>query len=276
MHLRSVRSSLRVVLAVIRKEWWTNIRAYRVSFFLAMGLGSLFTMLVGYFLFHRIFDGRITADFIEYAGTSDYVSYIAIGLIVYTFTVRMLYPVRDFLAEQWEGTLPVITMMGMPRLPYHFGCMLFSSFYAAIEVAILAAVVAIFLGVDLSSLNGSGVAVAVMATLVALFGFSLCLAAMILAVRDRMVIEGAAFALMGLLSGVSFPIAYLPGPVQVVSEAIPLTHALRALRATALEHAGPADLVTEVLVLILLGFLYAVAGVVLLDKSISRSVEQTA
>lgn len=271
-----IPSTIRVILAVMRREWWINTRAYRVSFFLAMGLASLFTLLIGYFLYHEVFDRQVTSDFIAYAGTDDYVTYIAIGLIVYTFAIRMLYPVRDFLAEQWEGTLPVVTMMGMPRLPFHFGCMLFSTLYAAVEVSVLAAIAWAFLGVELSGINWAGAAVSAAAAFVGLFGFSLTLASAILAVRDRMVVEGAAFALMALLSGVSFPTDYLPGSLQTLAEAVPLTHALRALRAAALEHAGPAEIATPLLALAVLGIVYLVLGIAVLDKAIRRSVEQTA
>lgn len=267
--------SLRVMLAVIRREWWINTRAYRVSFFLASGLGSLFTLAIGYFLYHQVFAGRVTAEFVGLVGTGDYVSYVGIGIVVYMFSVRMLYPVRDFLAEQWEGTLPVIAMIGMPRLPYHLGCMVFSALYAVVEAGIVAAVAWALLDVDFASLNLAGAAVAAAASFVGLFGFSLTLAAIILAIRDRMVVEGLAFGLMGLMSGVSFPIAYLPGFVQRLAEILPLTHALRALRAAAFEHAGPAEMSASLASLLLLGLVYLVAGVVLLDRAVRRTIEET-
>lgn len=274
--MASLRFSLRVTLAAIRREWWINLRAYRISFFLSSGLASLFTLLIGYFMFHDVFQQRVTPEFVALTGSGDYLSYLTIGVLVYLFAVRMLYPVRDFLAEQWEGTLPVITMIGMPRLSYHLGCMSFSAVYAALEVAVVAAVASTFLDLELAGVDAAGVAVAAAASFFGTFGFSLAMAAVILAVRDRLVIEGAAFSLMSLLSGVSFPTSYLPAVIQPLAEVLPLTHALRALRAAALEQAGPAEIVSAVAALVLLGAAYLVLGTVLLDRAIRRTVEQTA
>jgi ABC-2 type transport system permease protein len=260
----------------MRREWWINTRAYRFSFFASVALGSLFTLLIGYFLYHTVFAQRVTDEFVALAGTDDYMSYLTLGILVYMFAVRMLYPVRDFLAEVWEGTLHVLAIIGMPRMRYHLGCMLFSTVYAALEVAVLALVAWLWLGVEFGSVNAAGVAFAVAGTFVGLYGFSLLLAAIILAVGDRMVVEGAAFSAMAFLSGVSFPTGYLPGVFQALAQIVPLTHALEALRAAALTGAGPATIAPSVVACAGLGLVYTLVGKITIDWAVRRVVEQTA
>lgn len=268
--------SVRIVVAVMRREWWVNTRAYRFSFFASTAIGSLATLLIGYFLYHVVFARRVASDFVALTGTGDYMSYLAFGVIVYMFAVRMLYPVRDFLAEVWEGTLHVLAIIGLPRLRYHFGCMLFSTVYAAVEVAVLVLVAWLWLGVEFGDASAAGVALAAVGTLIGLYGFSLFLAAIILAIGDRMVVEGAAFSAMAFLSGVSFPTGYLPPPLQALAQIVPLTHALEALRAAALTGAGPADVASPVAACAALGVVYTLAGKWLLDRAVRRVAEQTA
>jgi ABC-2 type transport system permease protein len=153
--------------------------------------------------------------------------------------------------------------------------MSFSTAYAAIEVAVVAAVASTFLDIELAGINPAGVAVAAAASFFGTVGFSLALAAVILAVRDRLVIESAAFSLMSLLSGVSFPTSYLPAAIQPLAEVLPLTHALRALRAAAVEQAGPPEIASSLVALVVLGAAYLVLGIVLLERAIRRTVEQT-
>ncbi|BAS26909.1 ABC-2 type transporter (Fragment [Limnochorda pilosa] len=267
---------LRTVRAVLVREWYVNLRAYRVSFFLSTGMASLFTLLIGYFLYHTVFAGRITEEFAALAGTDRYMSYLTVGVLVYLFATRLLYPVRTFLVEHWEGTLPVMTMMGVPRLAYHLGCVLFSALYSAVEVSVVLVVVALSIGLELPAVPLPAVAAALAASFVGLYGLSLVLAAVILSVRDRVVVEAAAFSLMQLLCGVLFPVGYLPRAAQVVAEVIPLTPSLRALRAATLAGVGVGGILPDLVSLLVLGIVYTGLGGVLLGRVVGRVMEQTA
>jgi ABC-2 type transport system permease protein len=57
--------------------------------------------------------------------------------------------------------------------------------------------------------------------------------------------------LTGLLSGVLFPIQYLPSYLQVISYILPTTYALHALRMTLIQNATFAQILPQILVLIL-------------------------
>lgn len=267
---------LRALRAVLVHEWWVVLRAYRVSFFLAVLLTSLFTLLIGYFLFRVVFSGHVTAQFVAYSGVHSYIAYLTVGVVTYNFTYRLLYPVRNFLFEQWEGTLPPLVLTGVPLLLYQAGCVIFSGLYSLVEAGILIAIIWPFAGFNLGHVNVLGVLLAAAGTFWALFGVSVVLSAIILYARDRAVVEGIAFTLMQLVGGVLFPVAYLPLPLQWLANAVPLTWGLNALRAAALDGASPARLAPDLLMLLLLGAAYALFGRWLLGRMVTYVLEDSA
>ncbi|MFZ5822859.1 MAG: ABC transporter permease [Bacillota bacterium] len=267
---------LRTLKAVLWREWWTNTRAYRVSFFAAVFMNSLFTLAIGWFLYHVVFAGQVTDRFAAYAGTADYMSYLTLGVLIYTFAQRMLYPVRNFLNEQWEGTLPSMRLMNINLLTYQLGCVLFSALYSLLEVAALLAAAWAWVGLDLSSMNIGGTLVALGGAFIGLYGLSTLMSAIILYARDRLVVEHFVFSLLNLVSGIMFPVEYLPLPLQWLSPLVPLTWALKALRAAALGGAAVADLLPHLTALVALGALYLVAGKWLLERVFDRVLEEAA
>lgn len=267
---------LRGLKAMLMREWWINVRAYRVSFFAAVFMNSWFSIIFGYFMYVVIFKGQLTNSFVTAAGTTDYMSYLTLGVLVYTFMYRMLYPVRNFLYEHLEGTLTPVLLTGVPRLLYHLGCVLFSSCYSVVEVGVLVLATLTFVRLDLSSIHPLGTVVGLLGTFVGLYGFSLLMSVLIVFARDRNIVEGAMFALTQLLSGVLFPVTFLPGPLQWFSNLFPLTWALKVLRAAVLRGAAPQQMLPDLVVLLSLGIGYTLIGKVLLDKALANVAEETA
>lgn len=265
---------LRILWATVIREWWVNLRAYRVSFFLAVLLTSLFTLLVGYFLYEVVFHGHVTAQFVKYSGVRNYLSYLTLGVVAYNFTYRLLYPVRNFLFEHWEGTLRPLVLAGTPLIWYQLGCITFSALYSLVEAGVLLAIVWPWAGLALAQANLLGILVAAVATFWGLLGISIVLSAINLYAFDRAVVEGIAFTLMQLVGGVLFPVAYLPLPLQWLSWAMPLTWAISALRAATLQNASPAALAPDLLMLLILGAAYMILGRWMLGRFIARALEE--
>jgi ABC-2 type transport system permease protein len=269
---------MRKLTAVLLREWWINTRAYRVSFFASVFMSSLFSLLIGVFLYEVVFERRVAASFTAYAGTSDYLSYLTLGILVYTFTIRMLYPVRNFMNEQWEGTLSTMVLAGMNRLIYHLGCVLFSGLYALLEVTVLliTAILVVDVDVKVSQVSPLALLLAVLASFIGLYGLSLVLAALILYTKDRVVVEGVAFSLLNLVSGVLFPVQYLPLPLQWLGELMPLTWALKVLRSSVLGGAPILTLMGDLAILTALGAAYVFMGKWLLDRVVNHALESAA
>jgi len=62
-----------------------------------------------------------------------------------------------------------------------------------------------------------------------------------------------------LISGVNFPISYLPDWVQVVSNCMPLTYAVEATR-SAVNGASLADLWLQIVMMTVLGIIFAIVA----------------
>jgi ABC-2 type transport system permease protein len=263
---------MRLVLAVMRREWWVNTRAYRLSFFGATLLTALFTLVAGRVLYVSVFGGRVTPAFVAWTGTTDYMTWLTVGVVAYAFAHRLLYPSRDVLEEHQSGTLTARALTGVPALTFHVGCVSFSACYALVEAGIILLAALPWCGAALGDVHAGSLGLSLAAGFVGLLGFSTLLAGFSLAVRDRLVVESVGFALMALLGGVAFPASSLPAPLRALGEALPLTPLLRMLRDAALHGAGPADLLSDAARLLLIGAGHAVAGLALLSVSIRRSL----
>lgn len=79
---------LRVLRATLRKNLLILYRAYPVSFMVGNLLTGIYTSVGAWFLYHLMFGGKLSADFVEKAGTSDYMSYVITGCLVYLFVTR--------------------------------------------------------------------------------------------------------------------------------------------------------------------------------------------
>jgi ABC-2 type transport system permease protein len=89
---------------------------------------------------------------------------------------------------------------------------------------------AFIFNVDFSHANLFGLALVILITTFAMTGFGLMLSSLGLFLRTSMIIANV-FLFIGLLvCGVNFPVSYLPGYIQPLSYAIPMTYGTEAAR----------------------------------------------
>ena len=261
------------ILAVVRREWWINTRAYRLSFFGGTLLAAVFTILMGRVLLHAMFNGRVTEDFVARTGTADYMTWLTLGVLSSAFTSRMLYPVRNVLEESQMGTLPALRLTGLRFASFQAGCVGFAAAYALAEAVVILLVVAPWAGASLSGASAPGLLLTFVTGAVGLFGLSTLLSAVVLTVGDRLVVESVAFTLQALVAGVAFPTETLPLPFRIVAEGLPLTWIVRMLRHCVLG-TGPAPL-TCALALLIIGAAHGLLGLALLRPVVRRALETT-
>jgi len=75
---------------------------------------------------------------------------------------------------------------------------------------------------------------------------------------------------MMFLSGVFFPIQQMPWYMQGISKALPLTYATQAMRKVVVLGAGPGDILTEVLVLLVFGVVLLALSIPLFKRAMAR------
>ena len=150
----------------------------------------------------------------------------------------------------------------------------FSAFYnflsALMNAAILLAVTSWLFGVELSIDLAPTIAI-IFLTILAMSGIGLTSAAIILVTKQGDPVGWVVTTLMVFFSGVLFPVEMLPPTLRQVSQLLPTTYALRALRLTMARNAGWSDIQSELLVLVLTTAITIPIGIWSFSKGLDRA-----
>lgn len=216
----------RVALAFLRKDFLEEI-SYR--FALLLGVVALFVSLFFISVFSD-FVGELVADrLVEYRG--NYFAFVVLGIGVYQFLQSTLYELsRRIRQAQVVGTLEALlgtrTPLGVTIL-----CMpLYPLLETSLNVLGIMCLGALFFGLELDP-RGIPAAVLVLALTAAAFaGLGLCAAGLTVAFKRAEAVPSFLASVSLFLGGVWYPIEALPGWLQTLAQALPLTHALEAMR----------------------------------------------
>lgn len=171
--------------------------------------------------------------------SSDAVRYLFVGMVVMVAAMEALTSVASTTWERRQGTMPLLVAAPTRLWPVFVGRSV-----QWVPSGILTSSVAMFgLGPLFGVTFSPGRAVAVFGCLVvasiSTYFLAMVLGAMVLAAMSlRNVVSNIAQALMVLVCGVVVPVAFWPAPVQAAAQAVPLTHAVAAVRVLADAPAG--------------------------------------
>lgn len=266
---------MHVAYATFLRNWTVTLRAYPWSFFIGSLLTSALVVGVGYLGYTVLTEGGLSPDFERFAGTGDYLTFLILGVAAYRFVVRMMLAVsRALITERREGMLESLLLVPSSRLAYFVGVGVHATVMVAAETLVLLALAAPF-GLDLSRVAPVTLLVVLSVSLVGIFGLSLVLGALMLATGDTYISQNTLFATIALVSGFMFPVAYLPDAAQWLGRALPVTWAVEAMRAAALQGASLTAVAPGLAVAGLLGLGYAYVGFQLLVPAQARALEAT-
>lgn len=196
---------------------------------------------------------------------------VAVGLILWYWLSQFFWIVgfglRD---EMWEGVLESLLVVPRPLCPLMLAKFLDSFLVSSYTTATMLVWFLVF-GVPVRLLPAQ--AVVLLCAGLALGALSVLYAGMVLVVKRAGAFGSATQEAIGILSGMTFSVSRLPRPVQVVSALIPLTYAIRAMRAVTITgslSAARADLAA------LVGFTVVVAplGWYVLNAAYARARHQ--
>ena len=220
-------------LAFVRRELATYA-SYRAK--LALGLASLVLSLVTFSFVGKVVAGAGNG-FVEQYGMS-YSSFALIGIFVHSLATSGLHSFRGAVRrEQLQGTLELLLTT---RLPSPILVALAGAGELAITVlggAALMAGGAALIGLDLRL--SPSLAGALALYLLVMCGVGLASAGVIMVSKEGEPISWAVSGATGLLGGVYFPVAMLPGWLRAGARVLPTTHALAVARYGAEGAAAP-------------------------------------
>jgi ABC-2 type transport system permease protein len=261
--------------ATVRKEWQVMMRYWPNTVMLL--LESVLVPL-GYWAQAAGFAGgdqQAVDAFASRSGTTDVAGFIYLGWAVYLWITSTIWgPGTSLRKERMQGSLENLFLTPVSRITLLFGPVTTQLFPAALMFTVVGLMLRFVFGVPLGPARLLSGLLVIMASIPVLFGLAALVGLSVLRVRDAGGITSAVRGLVGILCGITFPIAVLPGWVQPVSRSIPVTQVLYALRSSVLQQPALAAVWSRALILLALGLGIGAAAVIMLGW-VLRSSQRT-
>ncbi len=261
-------SFLRVALAFLRKDLLEEL-SYR--FALILGVVGLFVSLFFTSVFSDFVGVLVAGRLAAYGG--NYFAFVVLGIGVYSFLQATLYELsRRIRQAQVVGTLEALlgtrtslstTILCMPLYPL---------LETSLNVLGIMVIGTLFFDLDLE-LRGLPAAMLVMVLAAAAFaGLGLCAAGLTIAFKRAEAVPAFLANVSLFLGGVWYPVDALPSWLRTLSQALPLTHALEAMRRALLAGAGVFDILPSLAALAATGAVLVPLGLIVFRWSAARAM----
>lgn len=236
-----------ILAAFIRRD---AIDATSYKLVLVRELASLVSTLLSVYFLSRLIDGAGSAatgragtvsaqSLARYGG--DYFEFALIGTALGDYVATSLSGMsRGLRIAQTLGTLEAMLATPAPRWTIAVGSAAYRQLWSLVRVA-LYILIGMALGARFDGASWGAALVALVLSLLAFSAIGLLAAATVLVLKAFEPITALFTGLSWLLGGVLYPPSALPDWLAAVGQALPLTHALEALRRTVLAGASLGD-----------------------------------
>ncbi|TFG96218.1 ABC transporter permease [Candidatus Thorarchaeota archaeon] len=254
-----IRAELRAANALAIKQWRVEF-SYPLSvlYFIVMP----FLWFLPMFLAGTAVAGSPTSSVFEtYTGTTDWVTFIAIGSAFSGLTMSLFWGTgMAFRREQSVGTLETLMTTPMRRDTLVWGTMLHNVQHGGLGVILQLAFSVLFFGV---TLNLWGILPALGIVALAVIGMQGIVFAMtcivLLAKQGWMIIEVISEVFL-ILAPISYPIAVLPPILQFVSLGSPLTWSVDAFRSFLMYGLATPAVIQAIVALVIIDVIFIAVG----------------
>lgn len=168
----------------------------------------------------------------EYVGNPEVtVTYVVIGNAVQSVAATTLYSVAEVPGvEKHTGTLESLTQSPSSLFSIFLGMSAFSIFSGVVAMLVSLCYAGFVFDVSFASCNFLSVGVILVLTCLSLTGMGMMIGSVGIRLRTASIIANVVAYIGLLISGVNFPVSYLPEWVQAISYCMPLTYAVEATR----------------------------------------------
>jgi ABC-2 type transport system permease protein len=259
---RSLFSELRALLAVANKEWiiFRRYPSWVMAFFIwpvLFPLGFIFTAkaLSGP-------DGSSLPAFSQLSGTTDYAGFVVVGSTMWMWVNITLWTVGFHLrSEQMRGTLESNWLCPVPRISVMVGASLTQLGTSLMLLAIGVIEFRLFLGVQLVSASSALPLLLIVLLLIpSIYGLGLAFASLVVRFKEANAMVFLVRGIFMIFCGISYPMAVLPEWMKRVSAFLPLTYAVRSIRAVGLAGATYADILPDLQMLTMFAIIMPILG----------------
>ncbi len=240
-----LRARLNKPLLFLRRDFLMET-SYRFGFLLQL-LGILFSTTSFYFISQLLTPG--VSGFLDAYG-GNYFSFVLIGMAFTGYQSVALTTFSSVIRSgQVSGTLEAL-LITPTRLPtVLLSSSLWEFLFTTLRVAIYLAMGVMLFGASLENANVFSALVILGLTVLVMSGIGILSASFIMVLKRGDPVSFVFSSLSTLLGGVYYPVSVLPGWLQLLAQAFPLTHALEAMRRALLSGATLVALWREVVIL---------------------------
>jgi ABC-2 type transport system permease protein len=265
-------SELRAIGAIIRKEWLI-FRRYP-SWVLSMFIWPVLFPF-GYIFTAKALggpDGAALDTFRSLAGTADYVGFIVVGSVMWMWLNMTLWDVGMYLrSEQMHGTLESNWLCPTWRVSLMLGGALTKGLISLLFLAVSLLEFRLFFGVQLAS-GSLGLALLVLLLMLPIIhGIGIAFASLVLRFKEANAMVFLVRGVFMIFCGITYPISVLPAWMQGVASVLPLTYAIRDIRAVLLAGATLADIQADLIVLAAFALIMPLIGYLIFYGTERRS-----
>ncbi|HEX7068079.1 MAG TPA: ABC transporter permease [Candidatus Limnocylindria bacterium] len=254
-----LRNEARAAVAIARKELRVALR-YRLNA-INQVLQPLYQILIPGLLLGATFAiGGQNVGLAKTAGTTDVVGYLFLGMLALNLTAAGFWAVAYSIKMELDaGTLEPAWLTPTRRETFVVGMTLAGLAMAVVSTAILVLIGIWLFGADLGPRLVAAVPILAV-TSFGILGIGYLIGSVVLRMRESNFFVDAFDFIFIALSGATFPIVVLPGAVQMVSYALPTTHALDLMRVAALGTPPLLPLAAEWVLLVVTSLALLVVG----------------
>jgi ABC-2 type transport system permease protein len=188
--------------------------------------------------------------------------YLLVGSLLWGYLAMVFLEIGyTIVYERWEGTIEYTFMAPIRRMTHLAGVCGFAVLYALLRTAVVLTAAGLLFHLDLSRADLVAAAAVLVASTPAVVGTGILASVLALLSVEKgaqmmMVVEG----IILLISGVYYPVDVLPGPLQLLARASPLTYVLSGIRESLLHGRGLRDQLGTVALLLGMGAVLVPAG----------------
>jgi ABC-type multidrug transport system ATPase subunit/ABC-type multidrug transport system permease subunit len=226
----NLNSKLLTAFSFLQRDFRLQI-SYRFGFFLQFA--AILLSLPSFYFLSLLVGQGVIPKLEAYGG--DYFAFVLVGMAFMGYqNVALNSFSRTIRSEQMLGTLEPI-LMTPHRLPVILiSSSLWNFVFTCFEVFLYLLLGITLFGLRLERVSLAGAFLTQLLTILAFSGIGILLASFIVVFKQETPINFLFASISGLLAGVLYPVEVLPGWLQSLSNLLPLTYSLRAMRKTIL------------------------------------------
>lgn len=202
------------------------------------------------------------AQFQNFAGTTDYTTYMLIGTTIWMWINSMLWTFGSSLrVEQVRGTLESNWLCPIPKVSLLIGYSLFQILISFVFIVVSVLEFKIFFNFEFIG-NPLLAFLIIIVSIPAVYGLGFVFASLVMWAKEANSMVFMVRGIMTIFCGITYPLEVLPNWMRNISEFIPMTHSINALRRVISSGAVLVDIKREIYILIISGAILMTLGMI--------------